>query len=245
MRLTRLYVDAPLASDRLFELPAEPALHVARVLRAREGDAIVLFNGDGREFEAVVDSVRGSRVAVAIRQARSVDRESPLELNLVQCVPRGDRMDWIVQKATELGVARIVPVLSQRSVVRLEGKQAESKAAHWRAVAASACEQCGRNRLPAVDAPRPLVDYLGASAAAGLRLVLDPAAEGGGPVWTAGTAIEIAVGPEGGFTAEESDAMRVTGYAGVALGPRILRAETAAVAAVAWLQTRFGDMISL
>ena len=137
-----------------------------------------------------------------------------------------------------------MPVLSQRSVVRLEGKQAESKAAHWRAVAASACEQCGRNRLPAVDAPRPLIDYLGAAAAAGLRLVLDPEAAPGVPNWAAATAIEIAVGPEGGFTAEESDALRVTGYAGVALGPRILRAETAAVAAVAWLQTRFGDMIS-
>ncbi len=242
MRLTRLYVDAPLAPGRVFELPAEPAAHLARVLRAHAGDAIVLFSGDGREFDAVVDSVRGARVAVALRDARSADRESPLKLTLLQCVPRGDRMDWIVQKATELGVTRIVPVLSGRSLVRLAGKQAESKAAHWRAVAASACEQCGRNRLPTVDAPLSLIEYLGAAAAAGLRLVLDP--EAGMPSFTDGTAIKIAVGPVGGFTAGESEALRVTGYAGIRLGPRILRTETAAVAAVAWLQTRFGDMVS-
>ena len=244
MRLTRLYVDAPLAPGSIFELPAEPAAHVVRVLRAREGDAIVLFNGDGREFDAVVGAVRGSRIGVTVGDARGVHLESPLKLTLLQCVPRGDRMDWIIQKATELGVTRIVPLLSGRSVVRLEGRQAESKVAHWRAVAASACEQCGRCRLPTIDAPLPLIEYLGAAAITGLRLVLDPEAETGMPNFAETAAIDVAVGPEGGFTAEESEALRITGYAGVRLGPRILRTETAAIAAVVWLQTRLGDMVN-
>ena len=144
MRLTRVYVEMSLEPGSNLELPADTGAHVARVLRAREGDALVLFNGDGREFDGEIASVRGTRVHAAVLGARSVDRESPLAVTLVQCVPRGDRMDFIVQKATELGVTRIVPVLSRRSVVRLDEDQAESKALHWRAVAVSACEQCGR-----------------------------------------------------------------------------------------------------
>jgi len=242
VRLTRLYVDLSLAAGALLALPAEAAAHVARVLRGRGGDAIVLFNGDGREFDAVIDTVRGARVEVAVTGVRSVDRESPLALTLLQCVPRGDRMDWIVQKATELGVARIVPLASERSLVRLDGKQAQSKAAHWRRVAAGACEQCGRNRLPVVESPQPLVAYLGAALASGSRLLLEPDGARGAWSWRGGAAIEIAIGPEGGFTREELEAFRITGFVGVRLGPRILRVETAAIAALTWLQTQFGDM---
>jgi len=242
VRLTRLYVDAGLAAGAPLTLPAEAAAHVARVLRGRSGDAIVLFNGDGREFDAVIDTVRGAHVEVAVTGVRGVDRESPLALTLLQCVPRGDRMDWIVQKATELGVARIVPVASERSVVRLDGKQAESKAAHWRRVVAGACEQCGRNRLPVVDTPRPLVAYLGAAGATGLRLLLEPDGAHGAWRWRGGAAIEIAIGPEGGFTHDELEAFRISGFVRVRLGPRVLRVETAAIAALTWLQTQFGDM---
>jgi 16S rRNA (uracil1498-N3)-methyltransferase len=247
VRLIRVYVDAAaLTSGTVVELPAVAAAHLAKVLRVRSGDELMLFAGDGREFAAAVESVRGSRVTVAVGAGREVDRESPLAVTLVQCVPRGDRMDFVVQKATELGVVRIVPVLSQRSVVRLDAAQAESKAAHWRAVAVNACEQCGRNRLPIVEPPRSLINYLGSSAAQGPRLLLEPesSSRGDAPSIAAevATEVEIAIGPEGGFAAEELEAFRVAGFAAVQLGPRILRTETAAIAAIAWLQSRFGDM---
>src|SRR3984957_2106058 len=164
MRLTRVYVEASLTPGTVVDLPPDTASHLAKVLRARLGDELILFNGDGREFNGAIDAVRGSRVSASVGDSRQVDRESPLAITLLQCVPRGDRMDFIVQKATELGVARIVPVLSQRSVVRLDKAQAVSKAIHWRAVAVSACEQCGRNRLPIIEAAQPLLTYLGQSA---------------------------------------------------------------------------------
>ena len=252
MRLTRVYVEAALIPGSLVELPPETASHLAKVLRARSGDELILFNGDGREFNGAIETVRGSRVSASVGDGRQVDRESPLAITLVQCVPRGDRMDFIVQKATELGVARIVPVLSQRSVVRLDKAHAESKAIHWRAVAVSACEQCGRNRLPTIEAAQPLLNYLGESSpGTGPRLVFEPESAqhprtaAPSPAGTAQAAIvdaEIAIGPEGGFASDELEAFRVAGFSQVGLGPRILRAETAAIAAVVWLQARFGDM---
>jgi 16S rRNA (uracil1498-N3)-methyltransferase len=267
MRLTRVYVDGPLTPGGTVDLPRQTGAHLSKVLRVRSGDELVLFNGDGREFIGAIDAVRGSRVSASIGAARSIDRESPCRLTLVQCVPRGDRMDFIVQKATELGVARIVPVLSQRSVVRLDAAQSASKQAHWRAVAVSACEQCGRNRLPTVEAPQPLLNYLGAlaphraapGAALGeagavvggsLRLVMEPEGEQGGnqpqPVEIdslgAVGAAEIAIGPEGGFAPEELEAFQLSAFARAALGPRVLRTETAAIAAIVMLQARFGDM---
>jgi len=245
VRLTRVYIEYDLAPGSILELPSHTTSHLVQVLRARSGDELILFNGDGREFSGAIQTVRGSRVSVAIGDARSVDRESPFAITLVQCVPRGDRMDFIVQKATELGVARIVPVLSQRSVVRLDKAQAQSKAAHWRAVAVSACEQCGRNRIPTVEPPQPLLNYLGESAAgSGPKLVFEPdsAAAALPSAPALGGAVEIAIGPEGGLAADELEAFRVAGYSRVGLGPRILRAETAAIAAVVWLQARCGDM---
>jgi len=240
--LTRVYLDAALIPGTVVELPSDTASHLAKVLRARSGDDLILFNGDGREFAGAIEALRGSRVTATVGAGRHVDRESPIAVTLVQCVPRGDRMDFIVQKATELGVARIVPVLSQRSVVRLDGKQSESKAAHWRDVAVSACEQCGRNRLPDIAAPRQLINHLGESTAMGLKLVLEPELKAPDTAMILGGAVEIAIGPEGGFSPDELEAFRVSGYSRVTLGPRILRTETAAIAAVTWLQTRFGDM---
>jgi 16S rRNA (uracil1498-N3)-methyltransferase len=154
-------------------------------------------------------------------------------------------MDFIVQKATELGVSHIVPVLSERSVVRLDDSQAGSKTAHWRAVAVNACEQCGRNRLPRIDLPVPLLHYLGSEAAASgaaARFVLQPDPEAAGAPMGTGTAAQIAVGPEGGFGEEELEAFRLAGFRRMRLGPRVLRTETAAIAVLTWLQTRFGDM---
>jgi len=254
MRLTRVFIDGALTPGAIVELARDTASHLAKVLRARSGDEIILFNGDGREFTGAIEAVRGSRVSASIGAARSIDRESSLALTLLQCVPRGDRMDFIVQKATELGVGRIVPVLSRRSVVRLDQSQAASKQAHWRAVAVSACEQCGRNRLPSVDAPQPLLNYLGAmnpkETPGLLRLVLEPEnaareqlgarvdAHAAAPVIGA----DIAIGPEGGFAPEELEAFELSAFSRLRLGPRVLRTETAAIAAIVVLQARFGDM---
>jgi len=235
-------VAATLEAGSIVELPRDTAAHLAKVLRARSGDAIVLFSGDGREFHGIIETVRGSRVTASVGQAQEADRESPFAITLVQCVPRGDRMDMIVQKATELGVARIVPVMSQRSVVRLDPEQALAKAVHWRAVVASACEQCGRNVLPVIDAPLPLLQYLGSSSQTKARLVLEPDMPPPGAGLDPDGAAEIAVGPEGGFAADELEALDLAGFARIGLGPRVLRTETAAIAAVIWLQTRFGDM---
>jgi 16S rRNA (uracil1498-N3)-methyltransferase len=242
-----VYVDADLRPGSLVELPPAAASHLVKVLRMRSGDELVIFSGDGREFPATIETMHGSRVSAAVGEARAADRESPLAVTLVQCIARADRMDVIVQKATELGVARIVPVLSRRSVVRLDPKQAEAKATHWRAIAVSACEQCGRNRLPAVAAPRQLIDHLAdASSASGVRLVLDPDAAAAAvrrpEELSAGATVEIAVGPEGGFEPAELDAFMVAGFEAIRLGPRVLRTETAAIVALAWLQSRYGDL---
>ena len=256
VRLTRVFIDGELQSGSVVDLPRETGAHLAKVLRARSGDEVVLFNGDGREFTGVIEKVQGTRVSASTGAARSIDRESPFQLTLVQCVPRGDRMDFIVQKATELGVVRIVPVLSQRSVVRLDESQSASKQAHWRAVAVSACEQSGRNRVPSVDTPLPLLNYLGglaaqAAASEVLRLVLEPeraqrteALARSIDIASAKSAsrAEIAIGPEGGFAPEELEAFDLSAFARVNLGPRVLRTETAAIAAIAVLQARFGDM---
>ena len=245
MRLTRVHVPRDLNSGSVVELPRETASHLAKVLRARSGDELILFSGDGREFRGAIESVRGSRVTAVIGNSTPVDRESPFAVTLVQCIPRGDRMDFIVQKATELGVTRVVPVLSQRSVVRLDAAGAESKAAHWRAVAVNACEQCGRNRIPVIEAPAQLIDYLGTPTSAAPRLLLEPGPESNGAAAAFATEAEIAIGPEGGFAAEELEAFRIAGFQRVQLGPRILRTETAAIAALTWLQTRYGDMMGV
>src|SRR5580704_11980926 len=254
MRLTRVFIDGALIPGSVVELARDTAAHLAKVLRARSGDELVVFNGDGREFTGAIEAVSGLRVSASIGAARSIDRESPFQLTLVQCVPRGDRMDFIVQKATELGVVRIVPVLSQRSVVRLDASQATSKQAHWRSVAVSACEQCGRNRLPSVDTPLPLLSYLGglAQAVAGeRRFVLEPERAQGteraaAPMDLASSAaasrMQVAIGPEGGFAPEELEAFDLSAFSRVGLGPRVLRTETAAIAAIVVLQARFGDM---
>ena len=253
MRLTRVFVEGELQSGSVVELPRETGAHLAKVLRARSGDEVVLFNGDGHEFTGAVEKVQGSRVSASIGAARAIDRESPFQLTLVQCVPRGDRMDFIVQKATELGVVHIIPVLSQRSVVRLDESQSASKQVHWRAVAVSACEQCGRNRLPFVAAPQPLLNYLGGLVQAdeSLRFVLEPERARGTERAAQALDIasprsvsraEIAIGPEGGFAPEELEAFDLSSFSRMQLGPRVLRTETAAIAAIAVLQARFGDL---
>jgi len=241
MRQNRVYVGEPLSADTLVEVDGAAANHITRVLRLRAGDAVTTFDGRGGEYEARIDAIRKDRVLVLVGAHRSVERESPLAVTLAQGVSRGERMDFVVQKATELGVHRIIPLITERSVVRLDSKQAEAKVRHWRAITIAACEQCGRNSLPEVGTPRRLEALLARSEATQQRLVLSPLGEqriGGlgirGPVL-------VLIGPEGGLSESELDAALRAGFCAVRLGPRVLRTETAALAALAALQQQLGD----
>jgi 16S rRNA (uracil1498-N3)-methyltransferase len=243
VRLTRVYVDAPLAAGTRVTLDGGAARHVTRVLRLRVGEALTLFNGSGGEYAASIEQSQGGRVAVAIGEQRAIERESPLTLTLAQGVSRGERMDLVVQKATELGVSGLVPVLSERSVVRLTAQQADRRLNHWRAIAVAACEQSGRNRLPAIAAPVPLKDFLRSGTDGVTRLLLSPAAGATlADVPRPVTAVSVLIGPEGGLAQAEQEAAVAAGFKPVRLGPRVLRTETAAIAALTLLQREFGDL---
>ncbi|HJP99369.1 MAG TPA: 16S rRNA (uracil(1498)-N(3))-methyltransferase [Rhodanobacteraceae bacterium] len=244
MRMTRLFVEAPLRPDCEVELPAGAAAHAVRVLRLRPGDPVTLFNGDGHEYTArlVTATPRGARAAIGSMAAPA--RESPLQVTLLQAIARGEKMDWIIQKATELGVARITPVSTGRSEVRLDAARAEKRREHWQAVAIAACEQCGRNAVPAIDPPMELEDWLGAPDVQdqGRRWMLNP--DGGTrlrDLQLAPGALALAIGPEGGFDEADLGTLAALGFRGLALGPRVLRTETAGIAALAALQALYGD----
>ena len=242
MRMIRAFADLPLAVGARIALPESAAAHLTRVLRLREGDACVLFNGDGHDYAARIVATGKRETMADVLDARAVDNESPLRITLLQGIARGEKMDLILQKATELGVARIVPVEAERTEVRLDAARREKRLAHWRSVVASACEQCGRARLPEVAAPIAVAGTHAADAA--LRLTLDP---GGGHSMASlaidpGDSIAIAIGPEGGWSPRDREALRGAGFEGLRLGPRILRTETAGLAAIAALQARFGDL---
>lgn len=248
MREIRVHVPAPLASGLRLQLPVAAAAHVARVLRLAAGDALALFDGRGAEHEARIEAIKGGRVEVLVgaRRAGTAGRESPLRVTLLQALARGEKMDWVLQKATELGVARIAPVATGRSVVQLDGERADKRLAHWQGVVAAACEQCGRNVLPEVLAPAPLAAAC-AALPAGLRLVLSP--EAALPLVSALAAREaprdsvtLLIGPEGGLDAGELELAARAGFVAVTLGPRVLRTETAAIAALGILQALAGDL---
>jgi 16S rRNA (uracil1498-N3)-methyltransferase len=244
MRLSRVHVTSRLEAGSRVTLSGTAANHIARVLRLGAGDPLTLFDGSGGEHSARIEALGRDTVTVTVLEAHALERESPLSLTLAQGISRGERMDWVVQKATELGVTRIVPLLTQRSVVRLDAGQAHKKTGHWHAVAVAACEQCGRNRLPVVQDPQELQSFLAeALPAAATRLLLSPAGQlrlQDLPVTT--PAITVLIGPEGGLAGEEQEAAIAAGFTPVRLGPRVLRTETAAVAALAVIQGRLGDL---
>jgi 16S rRNA (uracil1498-N3)-methyltransferase len=251
MRLTRVYVEAPLAPGEKVAIEGGAANHITRVLRLRVADTVTLFNGTNQEYDASIEAFHKNSVVVSIREERSRDRESPLKLTLAQGISRGERMDWILQKATELGASRIVPVFTERSVVRLDAKQAEKKSQHWRGITISACEQCGRNRLPELDSPLELHEFLAAKADGETRLLLSPTADltlddlaATAPPNTASAlgAIVVLIGPEGGLTDLEVDNALRAGFRSIRIGPRVLRTETAAITALTIMQERFGDL---
>ena len=232
----RIFLDVALGAGSETALDQAAGHHLSRVLRLREGEAITLFNGRGGEWDA---EFLGKR-RVRLLRFSDVERESPLRITLVQGVSSGDRMDYTVQKAVELGVALIQPLLTRRGVVRLEGHRAEARVEHWKKVAIAACEQCGRNRIPEV---RPLLDfpiYLRDLKDEGPRLLLSGLGRSIREVKVETQAI-IAAGPEAGFAPEEQAALERAGFEKASLGPRVLRTETAALAALAALNALRGD----
>lgn len=242
MRLTRSFVALPLRAGETVALPEDAAAHLVRVLRLQAGDACVLFNGDGFDRDARIVSVGKREVLAEIVATRRVDNESPLAITLLQGIARGEKMDLILQKATELGVTRILPVSSERSEVKLDAQRAEKRLAHWREVVVSACEQSGRAVVPEVLPPQPLAR--GAALREGRGFLLDPFADGtlaslhGGGL----RACTLAIGPEGGWSPRDREQLATAGFEGLRLGPRILRTETAGIAAIAALQAMAGDL---
>ena len=243
MRLRRVHVDADLHTGQQLTVEGSAASHIARVLRLRARDALTLFNGPGGEYGGSIEEIRRDTVLVNVLEHRVAERESPFELVLAQGISRGERMDWVVQKATELGASAIVPIFTERSVVQLDEKQATRKLQHWRSIAIAACEQSGRNRIPQIHAPVKFHDLLQQRSPGSTGFLLSPVGSTRlSDISAAGPGATVLIGPEGGLTHLEQDAAITAGYIPVRLGPRVLRTETAAVCALALLQQRFGDL---
>lgn len=238
MRLSRFFVDAPLALGR-HELPEAQAHYMARVLRLAVGAPVQLFDGSGVEFLGELVEVSKKAVFVEVHEQIAGLAESPLHLHLGQGLSRGERMDWAIQKATELGVSAITPIVSERCEVRLKDERADKRLAHWRQIAISACEQCGRSVLPVIHPPLTLAEWLAHTDAA-LKLVLHPVAE---PLTSHEKPASLAflIGPEGGLSDAEVQQAQKAGFLAARLGPRVLRTETAPVVALSVAQQLWGD----
>ena len=243
MGAPRFFVPAPLApaeAGSTLELPPAIAHHAVRVVRLATGDALTLFDGSDGEYAATLVRADRDGATVRIDGYTAVARESPLDVTLAQAIATNDAMDYAIRKAVELGAAAIQPLVTARSAPLPSGERGERRLAHWRGVVVAACEQCGRNRVPPVAAPLGWQDWI--TAWAGRGIVLAP--EAARPLASLGqpaAAVALAVGPEGGFTEREIDAARAAGFECVSLGPRVLRTETAAVAALAAMQMLWGD----
>ena len=238
----RFYVPAPLSVATPVALPVAAAHHAVRVLRLQVDAPLTLFNGAGGEYAARIISISKSEVVVNIERHDAIERESPLAVTLVQALSSGERMDLTIQKAVELGVAQIVPVETERCVVRLQGERAVKRVQHWQQIVISACEQCGRNRLPVVSPILSIDAWLASGGRDTQRWLLSPrAAQALRELPLPTKPIELLVGPEGGFTDAEMAAAQRARYEGVRLGPRVLRTETAAPALLAAVQALWGD----
>lgn len=238
--MARFHCPLPLHPDRVVTLPDGVARHAVGALRLREGETVTLFNGDGHEYEGVL--LTGGQTAVRLLARHTPERESPLRVVLAQGISSGERMDLTVQKSVELGVIALQPLSMRRTIVRLAGDKQEKRRAHWQAVVVSACEQCGRNVVPEVRSILDFDAWRRTQPVTGLGLMLDPEAEVAlGDLPRPGGEITLLAGPEGGFDPAERAAARAAGFMGVRMGPRILRTETAALAALAAMQALWGD----
>lgn len=254
MALPRFYCSEKMVVGQVIELPSSVAQHALRALRLEQDDELVLFNGNGGEFQAAIARIGKHGAAVAIEKYLDIERESPLVITLAQAVCANEKMDWIVQKGVEMGISRIQPLVTKLSMVRLSAERAERRMKHWEGIVISACEQCGRNRIPQMLPLISLPNWLGAQTSECKNLnngipcnpcfILSPGAKKGlrdFPGSPAVTALTLLVGPEGGFTSEEEAAAAVAGFIPLRLGKRILRTESAALAAVSAMQTLWGD----
>ncbi len=240
--IPRFHCPFPLAPGAQVELPEQAAHHAMKVLRMQAGDSVILFDGQGGEWLAEILGA-GRTARVVLREFNDRDSESPLDITLVQALPSGDKMDWVVEKCVELGVTTIQPVAAKRSVIRLSAERMARRVAHWNGIASAACEQCGRNRVPIVAPVLDLPQYLAkAMAQNARRLLLAP--EGSTALQALGKPLEpviVMVGPEGGWEEGEMQAAHAARFTAVRLGPRVLRTETAGAAVLAAMQAVWGD----
>jgi len=239
---TRLYCDLPLSPGAEIALSEAAAHHAVNVLRLQAGDALTLFNGAGGEYSASVVAVGKRETRVRLVEFHAVERDSPLQITLALGISAGERMDYSLQKATELGVSAIQPLATERSVVKLAGERADKRLQHWQHVVIAACEQCGRNRVPAVAPVQKLFDYLAGIDRGKRLLMLSPHAAAPLKRVTPAADVVLLVGAEGGLAPAEAEAAAASGFEPVSLGPRILRTETAPLAALAVLQALWGDL---
>lgn len=241
-RSIRVYVPGDIPAHGIFDAPPDAAHHLLHVLRAAEGDVLVVFDGRGLEYPATVERIGKSFVSLRVSEPHAVDRESPLAVTLAQGVSSGERMDFTVQKAVELGIAAIQPLATERSVVRLSAERAVKRVAHWQAIAVAACEQSGRNTVPQVLPLASVPNWLAQVPSNALRLTLSPdAASTLHDIERPRASVVLLVGPEGGLAPREQEDARAAGFRGIRLGPRVLRTETAALAAMAAMQALWGD----
>lgn len=241
MRVTRIHTSQELLSNSVLQLDAEASRHLARALRLGVGDKLTLFNGLGGEYPAEITALDKRNVQVTTGDQVQLECESELHIHLGIAVSRGERMDWVVQKATELGVNSLTPLITEHAGVKLTGERAEKKRQHWHKIAISACEQSGRNRVPDIQALQTLSSWI-EDTQAERKFVLHHRATAFGAVTKAPKIIALLVGPEGGLSDDEIEAAEQAGYTALRLGPRVLRTETAPLAAIAILQGRWGDM---
>jgi 16S rRNA (uracil1498-N3)-methyltransferase len=237
--MPRFYWDGALRAGSTCLLPEHAAHHAVHVLRVRAGDEVTLFNGRGGEYPSRIAAIERLKVLVDVLAHDPVERESPLRVTLVQGVSAGEKMDFTIRKAVELGVAEIQPLLAAASVARPKGERAAARQGHWQRIAISACEQCGRNRIPPVLPLMAAADYR--NDADQTKLLLSPRSKLAFSKMKFGKAITLAAGPEAGFSSEEEAAFLRSGFVPARLGPRVLRTETAALAALAALNALGGD----
>ncbi len=241
MRIPRIYTQQPLASGANVTLEESASRHLCQVLRMQGGDALTLFNGDGCNYRARIELADKKKATAHVLEVERDDRDSPLRIHLGIALSKGDRFDWVLQKATELGVSQVTPLYTQRVDVKLNRERSEKKQRHWQQVIVSACEQCGRNTLPLLDAPIALPQWL-ESLEADQKWVLSPAHSDNFREADKPGSAALLIGPEGGLDDSEVELALRAGFKALQLGPRILRTETAPVAAISILQYRWGDM---